>query len=210
MGANQQPRSRVLLSKGGQCVSNTFIIGLSVEVPAAALVILVDLHEPLTGERREVLRNATIGLAVINAFQRGPNFEVACLAGLTIRVEYNLKIALGITTEARGDVAQPLALSLSARDTGLDPLDRATPFFLGDSRTDVSNELSSSIWADLTHPTIRNCDGRVGRFASFEEALIDAPQAGEPRDLPDDDVVVLAGFDRRDEIGELLATRVRP
>jgi len=46
---------------------------------------------------------------------------------------------------SRATIAQLLALSLSAGDTGLD----TAAFLLGDSRTDVSDELSSPIGTNL-------------------------------------------------------------
>ena len=169
----------------------------------------MNLHEALAGERREVPRDSTIGVAVVDTFERRPNFEVACLACLTVRIEYDLEVPVTVATEARGNVAQPLALSLSAGDTGFDSLDRAATFLLGDGCTDISDELSGPVGANLVDPAIGDRDCRIGRLAPLEELLVDPAQAGEPRDLSDDDVVVLTGFDRRDEVGELLATGVR-
>ena len=168
----------------------------------------MDLHETLASERREIPRDSTIGFAGIDTLKRRSNFEVARLAGLTIRVEYDLEVPVTIATEARGNIAQPLALSLSAGHTGFDPLDRPVPFFLGDGRTDIGDELPGPIGSNLVDPAVSDRDRRLSRFASLEKLLVDATQASEPRDLPDDDVVVLAGFNCRDEVSKLLATGI--
>ena len=180
---HSQPRSRGFLFEDGQCVSNALIVRLSVEVPASALVVLVDLHEILAGERREVLRDATIGFAAIDTLECSPNFEVASFASLTIRIEYDLEVPITIATEARRNVAQPLALSLSMRDAGFDPLDRTAAFFLGDGRTDIGDELPGPIGSNLIDPTVGDRDRRIGRFASLEELLTDAARRAS-REIP--------------------------
>jgi hypothetical protein len=134
----------------------------------------VDLHEALAGERREFLRDPTIGFASIDTVERCLNFEVARLAGLTVWVEYDLEVSLTIATEACGSVAQPFALSLSTGDTGLDSPNRATPFLLGDSCADVGNELPGSIGSNLVDPAVSDRNRCTSRFASFEELLMDA------------------------------------
>jgi hypothetical protein len=64
----------------------------------------VDLHEALAGERREFLRDSTIGFASADTLERCSKFEVARLAGLTIWIKYNLEIPVTIATEACGNV----------------------------------------------------------------------------------------------------------
>jgi hypothetical protein len=206
---DQRPRSRFLFSEDRQCVSNALIIRLGVEVPPTALVVLVDPHEALAGKRREVPRDSTVGVVIIDAFERCSKFKVSCLAGLMVRIEYDLEVSIIVAAEARRNVAEPLTLSLSAGDTSFDPLDRSAAFLFGDNCTDIGNELFGPVGSNFVDPAVGDRDGRTGLLASPEELLIDATQASEPRDLPDD-IVVLAGFDRRDEVGKLLTTRVCP
>ena len=144
---------------------------------------------------------------VADALQHAEQFEVARFAGLTIQNEYNLEVPITVAREARGNVAQPFALSLSAGDTGLDPLDQAAAFLLDNGRTGIGNEPPYPVGTNFVDPAVGNRDRRTCRFASLKEPLVDATQASEPRDLPDD-VVVLTTFDRLNEVGGLLATGV--
>ena len=111
---------------------------------------------------------------VADALQHAEQFEVARFAGLTIQNEYNLEVPVTVAREARGNVAQPFALSLSAGDTGLDPLDRAAAFLLDNGRTDIGNELPYPVGTNFVDPAVGNRDRRTCRSASLEELLVDA------------------------------------
>ena len=54
----------------------------------------------------------------------------------------------------------------------------------------------------------RDHDGCPGVLALLEKVLVDTAKSREPRDFPDDDVLVLAGSDCLDALGELFATGI--
>ena len=55
---------------------------------------------------------------------------------------------------------------------------------------------------------VTNTSG-VGVLASLKEPLVDAAESRQPRDLSDHHVLVLAGLDGVEQLGELLAAGVR-
>ena len=157
---------------------------------------------------RDVARHRPIRLASTDAGERTPNFKIADLPVLVVGVKHRLEVPVVITSEAFRDGSEPLSLCLGAFDARLRALDESASFLLGDRRGDVGDQFSRSIGANLLDPSIGDRDRGAGVLALLKEALIDAAESRQPRDLPDDDVLVLAGPDRLDELGELLATGI--
>jgi hypothetical protein len=77
-----------------------------------------------------------------------------------------------------------------------------------DHRGDVGGQLSRSIGSDLLDSPIGDRDRSASALVLLEETLVGTAESHEPRDLSDDHVLALAGADRLNELGELLATGI--